>query len=86
MPKLTNKAIRELLVNLGFEPGELAENNHRVFRHSASGSVLLVPDNKSSEAPRPVDLVGIRTHLAYQGHLNEREFDRFVEQATLPVN
>jgi hypothetical protein len=86
MPKLTNQAIRELLVNLGFEPGELAENNHRTFRHPASGSVLLVPDNKSSEAPRPADLVGIRTHLVYQGHLDEGAFDRFVEQATLPVN
>jgi hypothetical protein len=86
MPKLTNQALRELLVNLGFEPGDLAENNHRIFRHSASGAVLLVPDNKSSETPRPADLVGIRTHLAYQGHLDERAFDHFVELATLPVS
>jgi hypothetical protein len=86
MPTLTNHALRALLVGLGFEPGELTENNHRVFRHPSSGSVLLLPDNKSSEVPRPADLVGIRTHLAYRGHLDESAFDRFVEQATLAVN
>ena len=77
--------LRELLVGLGFEQAELADKNHRVFRHPLSGCVLLLPDNKSLEAPRPADLVGVRTHLAYRGHMDEQAFEQFIEKAAQPT-
>nr|AUN37417.1 hypothetical protein [uncultured bacterium] len=85
MSKLTNQSLRDLLVKLGFEPGALAERNHRVFRHPASGCALLLPDNKSSEPPRPADLMAVQVQLAHQGHLDKGAFDYFVEHATLPA-
>ncbi len=83
MHKLTNKTLSQLLLDLGFEQGQVTEKNHRVFRHPESGCVLLLPNNKSSESARPADLIGVKTHLAYQGHLEEKAFDYFVERGKL---
>ncbi len=84
MFKLTNKVLRELLVELGFERGQVTDKKHRVFRHPESGCTLLLPNNKSANAPRPADLVGVKTHLACQGHLDEEAFDHFVSAGKLP--
>ena len=86
MSKLTNKTLRQLLIDLGFEQGKVTDKKHRVFRHPQSGCMLLVPNNKSSEVPRPADLIGVKTHLAYQGHLDEEAFEHFVEHGELPAN
>ena len=83
MRKLTNRTLSQLLLDLGFEQGRVTEKNHRVFRHPESGCTLLLPNNKSSEPPRPADLIGVKTHLAYQGHLEEDAFDHFVERGKL---
>ena len=85
MASPTNEQLRELLVGLGFTPGRRTNKNHRVFRHSASGCVFLLPDNKSPDAARPADLVGLKAHLAYQGLLDEEAFDHFVQQGELPA-
>lgn len=85
MVKLTNQLLKQLLIKLGFEPGAVTAKKHRVFRHPASGCTLFLPENKQSEPPRPADLVGIRTDLAYQGHLDEEAFDHFVEEGELPA-
>jgi hypothetical protein len=75
----------QLLTDLGFERGEVTAKRLRVFRHPESGCKLFLPDNKSAEAPRPADLVGIKGQLAYQGHLDEQAFDHFVEEGKLPA-
>jgi hypothetical protein len=85
MSKITNHKLRELLVELGFAAGERTERNHRIFRHPVSGCVLLLPDNKSQEQPRPADLVGVKAHLSIQGHLDEESFDHFVTHGELPT-
>lgn len=85
MPRITNHQLRELLIELGFAPTQRTEKNHRVFRHPASGCVLLLPDNKSTEHPRPADLVGVKAHLSLQGHLDEESFDYFVTHGELPA-
>jgi hypothetical protein len=82
---ITNSLLRQLLADLGFEPGGVTDKMHRVFRHPESGCTLLLPENKSAEAPRPADLVGIRGHLAYQGHLEEDAFDRYLAEGKLPA-
>ena len=85
MADLTNNSLKQLLVDLGFELGDVTAKNQRVFRHPESGCVLLLPDNKLAKPPRPADLVGIRGDLAYRGHLDEEAFDRFVEEGELPA-
>ena len=82
MPKITNSILRQLLADLGFEQGHVTSKMQRAFRHPESGCTLLLPENKSAEAPRPADLAGIRGHLVYQGHVHEEAFDRFLEQGT----
>ncbi len=72
-------------MELGFERGDVTAKEHRVFRHPESGCTLFLPENRLSERPRPADLVGIRADLAYQGHLDEETFDRFVEEGKLPA-
>lgn len=49
MPRLTNHLLRQLLVRLGFQQGDIAAKNLRVFRHPESDCILLLPENKSSE-------------------------------------
>ena len=83
--RLTNKLLAQLLSNLGFEQGETAEKNHRVWRHPDSGCLLLLPANKTQEAPRPADLIGIRAHLDLHGHLDEEDFDAFASEGRLPL-
>ena len=85
MRTLTNHLLRQLLVELGFEHGDVTAKNHRVFRHPDSGCTLFLPENRLSERPRPADLVGIRADLAYRGHLDEDAFDRIVVDGELPA-
>ena len=85
MATLTNSILRQLLADLGFELGEVTAKNRRTFRHPESGCILLLPENKLSEPPRPADLMAIRGHLAYQGHLDEDAFDCFVDEGKLPM-
>ena len=59
--------------------------NHRVFRHSGSDCVIVLPDNRDDDAARPADIAGVRDHLAYQGHLEEPIFNRFLSEGKLPA-
>jgi hypothetical protein len=83
--RLTNKLLARLLSDLGFEPGEATEKNHRVWRHPDSGCTLLLPVNKTREPPRPADLIGIRAQLDLHGHLDEEGFDAFAAEGRLPL-
>jgi hypothetical protein len=83
--RFTNDMLNRLLLGLGFEQGHVTDKNQRVWRHPESGCTLLLPANKTQEAPRPADLVGIRTQLDLQGHLDEAAFNFFVAEGRLPV-
>ena len=83
--RLTNKLLAQLLSDLGFELGEAAEKNHRVWRHPDYGCTLLLPANKTQEPPRPADLIGIRAQLDLHGHLDEEGFDGFAAEGRLPL-
>lgn len=82
---LTNAKLRDLLVKLGFKAKDLSEQKSRAFMHPESGCELVLPENKSADVARPVDIVSIRAHLAYQGHLEDEIFDYFVEHGELPA-
>ena len=84
--KITNQELRRLLLELGFVPGEPAQNNHRAFRHPGSGCVIVLPDNRDEDNARRADVAGVRDHLAQQGHLDEVLFDRFLIEGKLPVS
>jgi hypothetical protein len=83
--RLTNKMLNQLLLNLGFEAGQVTEKNHRIWRHPESGCTLFLPANKMQESPRPADLIGIKAHLALHGHLDEDAFDYFAAEGSLPA-
>ena len=82
--RLTNKDLDTLLVRLGFEAGETTERFCRVWRHPEAGTTLLLPANRTLEPPLEVDLVSVRTHLDYNGHLDADAFDEFVRTEKLP--
>ena len=83
--RLTNRTLGQLLLDLGFQQGDVTETNHRVWRHPESGCTLFLPANKAREAPRPADVVGIKGQLALHGHLDEGAFDFFAAEGTLPA-
>ncbi len=83
--KVTNKRLRQLLLDLGFAKGELVKNNHRVFQHPDSRCVIVVPDNRDEDTARAADVAAVRDHLAHQGHLEEAIFDSFVAEGKLPA-
>lgn len=85
MPQLTNQMLIELLETLGFKRGNVTAKNNRVWEHPESGCTLFLPNNKVKEAPRPGDVVGLRTQLDMHGHLDEQAFDGFVAEGKIPA-
>jgi hypothetical protein len=83
--RMTYETLNQLLLNLGFVRGDATEKNHRVWRHPESGCTLLLPGNKTREAPRPADLVGVKAHLDLHGHLAGDDFELFVAKGTMPA-
>jgi len=83
--KLTNRELRLLLLDLGFERERIVKNHSRVFRHPESKCVIVVPDNRNDEAARLADLLGVKDQLAQHGHLEETTFDRFLTDRKLPA-
>lgn len=81
----TNQTLRELLRVLGFERGALTDKMHRVFRHPESGCTAILPDNRDDQPASAANLLGLRDHLAYSGHLSEADFDRYLWEGKLPA-
>jgi len=79
----TNRQLRQLLVDLGFEVRESVEPKCLVLEHSQSNARVLLPSNRDEEPAREADLISIRTHLIYRGHLDQAGFERFLEDGTL---
>lgn len=59
MALITNK---QLLVDLGFNQGEVTEKNNRYWHH-ASGTTLVLPNNKVLETATQADLPTVGGHL-----------------------
>lgn len=78
MKRITNGQLRELLAGLGFESRPSVEPKCLVFEHRASRARLLLPCNKDDEEARLADIISIRTHLLYRGHLNEDDFEQLL--------
>jgi len=81
--ELTNLQLRELLLELGFESRDSVEPKCLVFEHAGSRARLLLPSNKDDEPARAADVLSIRTHLMYRGHLDQAGFEHFVEHGSL---
>jgi hypothetical protein len=79
----TNLQLRQLLLDLGFAPRESVEPNCLVFEHGESKARVLMPSNKDEEPAREADIVSIRTHLMYRGHLDQAGFERYMKEGTL---
>jgi hypothetical protein len=82
--RLKNKDLNTLLVRLGFKAGETTQRFRRVWRHPEAGTIILLPANRTLDPPLEVDLVSVRTHLDYNGHLDADAFDEFVRTEKLP--
>jgi len=82
----TNQKLSELLLSLGYESHRATQPNFRLWRHPASGCVFVLPANKSLEAARPADIVGIKAQLSLQGHMDEEAFEMFAAEGRLPAD
>ena len=82
----TNQQLRQLLTDLRFEARKSVEPNCLVFEHAESKARVLMPSNKDEEPAREADLISIRTHLMYRGHLDQAGFERFMEEAALKAS
>lgn len=80
---VTNQQLRQLLSDLGFENQDSVEPKCLVFEHPESHARLLLPANRDNQAARSADVLSLRTHLQYRGHLTEEAFDNFVEHGQL---
>jgi len=81
--ELANRQPRGLLLQLGFESRDSVEPRCVVFEHAGSNARLLLPSNKDDEPARAADVLSLRTHLMYRGHLDQAGFERFVEHGVL---
>lgn len=82
----TNRQLRQLLIDLGFEARKSVEPNCLVFEHAASKARMLMPSNRDEEPAREADVISIRTHLMYRGHLDQAGFERFLNEGTLKAS
>ncbi len=82
----TNRQLRQLLLDLGFEARKSVEPNCLVFEHAKSKTRMLMPSNKDEEPAREADVISIRTHLMYRGHLDLAGFERFLKAGTLKAS
>lgn len=82
----TNRQLRQLLMDLGFEARQSVEPNCLVFEHAESQTRMLMPSNKDEEPAREADIISIRTHLMYRGHLDQAGFERFLKEGTLKAS
>ena len=80
---VTNKQLRRLLRELGFQQGEHVEDTSLTYRHDEAGTVLLLPSNREDQPVRTADLMSVRTHLVHRGPLDQPAFDRFVDSGIL---
>jgi hypothetical protein len=74
-------SFRKATTHLGFKPGDITRKKHRVWEHTAAGTVILLP----SEPALMVDLISVRAHLDYNGHLDGDAFDEFVRTGRVPA-
>lgn len=82
----TNRQLRQLLLDLGFEARKSVEPNCLVFEHADSKACLLMPSNRDEQPAREADIISIRTHLMYRGHLDQAGFDKFLKEGTLKAS
>ena len=82
----TNRQLRKLLTDLRFEARKSVEPNCLVFEHADSKARVLMPSNKDEEPAREADVISIRTHLMYRGHLDHAGFERFMEEGRLKAS
>jgi hypothetical protein len=80
MKRPTNRQLRELLTDLGFVSRASVKPKCLVLEHPASNARLLLPSNKDDEEARLADILSVRTHLVHRGHLDDAEFERFIER------
>ncbi len=84
MSKVTNKQIRQLLFDLGFHSRPSVHHKKcLVLEHPDSQAVLMLPANRDDQAAREPDVISLRTHLQHRGHLDDQQFDRFLEHGVL---
>jgi hypothetical protein len=79
----TNHQLRPLLIDLRFEARNSVEPKCQVFEHSDSKARVLLPLNKEEEPAREADVISIRTHLMYRGHLGQAGFEQFLKDEVL---
>jgi hypothetical protein len=82
----TNHQLRQLLIDLGFKARKSVEPKCQVFEHFESKARVLLPSNQDEEPAREADVMSIRTHLMYRGHLDQVGFERFLKVGTLKAS
>ena len=81
--QVTNRQLRQLLLDLGFRSRKSVEPKCLVFDHPDSAAEVLLPSNKEDDTARAADIISIRTHLHHRGHLDQEQFEQFVERGVL---
>ncbi len=84
--KVTNSQLRQLLSDLGFTSRDSVQPRCRVFEHSESGARLVLTSNRDNEPAREADILSLRTHLDFGGHLLQDEFDEFIKHGVLKAS
>lgn len=71
--------LEQLLLKLGFTTLPTT-GSHKVFKHSSSGALIILPSYEKKAYVNPVHLVAVRRILMEHGILDENAFDSFLEK------
>ncbi len=80
MPDVTYSRLDEVLRALGFSVGE-PEQGTRVYRHTATGALIVLPIFAGQDEVLPRHLVGVRMTLDGFGIADPLEFDSRLQKA-----
>lgn len=82
--KITNRQLEDLLRHLGFVETS-RDDKVVVFQHFAAESLILLPGQGGDQPAREVDLMSVEKHLVGRGHLEQSDFEAFLENGALPT-
>jgi hypothetical protein len=78
----TLAAVRDVLLQLGFEDCSVAGQFHR-FEYPLSDTVVLLPPYKEDDIVSPGNLFGVRVLLDYRGLMSPADFEEALRERSL---
>lgn len=77
---VTYDELEHLLIQVGFVVSRAADG-HKVYKHQASDTLIVLPSNGDNDSVSLTHLVAVRRTIAEKGLLDGESFDRLLGHA-----